>query len=138
MSDSEITTHGFFLIFFKVSSQYISSTLTQIFFFKKKRPKTQKTIVLCIKHQYIADIFTLCVLVHVHKLYTNWITDSRQLFTHSFSVSEVGWLKRFCLFLLQASVPLTLICTAWPEKRGRLLLPLAHKMIMFPSHYSTY
>lgn len=65
------TTQMVLFCFLKiVSSQYISSTLTQLK--KKKEPKTWKTIILCIKHQYIADKrFTLCVLVHVHKVYTN-------------------------------------------------------------------
>lgn len=45
------TTQGFLFLFLKrVSSQYISSTLTQ---FLKKELKMWKTIILYIKHQYI-------------------------------------------------------------------------------------
>lgn len=70
MSTSVIQLKVLFCFVKIVSSQYNSSTLTQLKK-KKKGTKTRKTIILCIKHQYRTDKrFTLCVLVHVYKIYT--------------------------------------------------------------------
>lgn len=67
------------VLFLKIlSSQYISSTLTQL---KIKETKTWKTIICYIKQQHVTDKgFTLCVLLYVPQMHISQITDNKQPF----------------------------------------------------------
>lgn len=125
-----------------VSSQYNSSTSTQLKAKQtnKKRTKTRKTIVLCIKHRYRADKrFTLCVLVHVHKTYrtTHLNYWGRQLLLptphpHSHSLRLGGWWERPFPYFFKRPPPYP-HSTAWLEEQSGTLLPMAHKIIRVPS-----
>lgn len=107
----------------------------------KKRTKTRKTIVLCIKHRYRADKrFTLCVLVHVHKIYRTthlnyWGRQSLPPHTphpHPHSLRLGGWWERPFPYFFKHPPPYP-HPTAWLEEQSGTLLPMAHKIIRVPS-----